>query len=165
MPSLAPALQIRVAVPADFAAIAALTERVYVDGGFSDPTYVPTLRDVAGRAASTTVLVALLADRPVGAVAVATRGGSYAEQAGPGEAVMRMLAVSESARGAGAGAALIACCIDTARADGCTVLRLSTQQAMTTAHRLYEKAGFLRTPARDWSPLPGMDLLTYELAL
>ena len=165
MPALAPALVIRVAVPADFAAIAELTERVYVDGGYSDPTYVPALRDVAGRAASTTVLVALLDDVPIGAVAIATRGGSYAEQAGPGEAVMRMLAVSETARGAGAGAGLIQACIDTARADGCTALMLSTQQAMTTAHRLYEKAGFLRTPARDWSPFPGLDLLTYGLAL
>ena len=158
-------LQIRFALPADFDTIAELTERVYVDGGFSDPTYVPALRDVAGRAASTTVLVALLDGVPVGAVAIATRGGSYAEQAGPGEAVMRMLAVSETARGAGAGAGLIQACIDTARTDGCTVLRLSTQHAMTTAHRLYERAGFLRTPARDWSPLPGMDLLTYQLTL
>ena len=165
MPALAPVLLVRVAVPTDFAAIAELTERVYGDGGFSNPGYVPVLRDVAGRAASTTVLVALLDDVPVGAVAIATRGGSYAEQAGPGEAVMRMLAVSESARGAGAGAGLIRACIDTARADGCAALMLSTQRAMTTAHRLYEKAGFLRTPARDRSPLPGMDLLTYALAL
>ena len=159
------ALQIRIAIPADFDTIAELTERVYVDGGFSDPTYVPALRDVASRAASTTVLIALLDDVLVGAVAIATRGGPYAEQAGPGEAVMRMLAVSQTARGAGAGAGLIQACIDAARTDGCTVLRLSTQHAMTAAHRLYERAGFLRTPARDWSPLPGMDLLTYQLSL
>jgi hypothetical protein len=36
---------------------------------------------------------------------------------------------------------------------------------MTTAQRIYERLGFVRTPERDWSPVPGIDLLTYALPL
>ncbi len=75
VPVMPAALEVRTARPDEFAAIADLTERVYVDGGHADQSYVPTLRDVAGRAASTTVLVALLDGAAVGAVAIATRGG------------------------------------------------------------------------------------------
>jgi hypothetical protein len=32
---------------------------------------------------------------------------------------------------------------------------------MTAAHRLYERLGFHRLPERDWSPVPGVDLLVY----
>jgi hypothetical protein len=36
---------------------------------------------------------------------------------------------------------------------------------MTAAHRLYERLGFTRLPGRDWSPVPGVDLLVYGLDL
>jgi hypothetical protein len=36
---------------------------------------------------------------------------------------------------------------------------------MTTAHHLYESAGFCRIPARDWSPVSGLTLLVYGLDL
>jgi hypothetical protein len=39
---------------------------------------------------------------------------------------------------------------------------------MHAAHRIYERLGFVRTPGRDWNPLPELDditLLTYELTL
>ena len=32
---------------------------------------------------------------------------------------------------------------------------------MTAAGRLYLRLGFARTPERDWSPEPGVDLITY----
>ncbi|MER6536894.1 hypothetical protein ABT215_24450, partial [Streptomyces sp900105755] len=51
---------------------------------------------------------------------------------------------------------------------GCTAVVLSTQPTMHTAHRLYERLGFVRTPDRDWNPLPepaDITLLTYELTL
>ena len=46
-----------------------------------------------------------------------------------------------------------------------SAVRLSTQAEMKAAHRIYERLGFLRTPERDWSPVPGVDLLTYVLPL
>jgi ribosomal protein S18 acetylase RimI-like enzyme len=156
---------VRRATPDDYAEVADLTARVYVAEGHAPEDYVPALRSVASRDASATVLVADDDGRLVGAVTVATRGGEWAEQAVPGEAVIRMLVVDPSARGTGAGAALVQACIDQAREDGCRLVRLSTQASMTAAHRLYGRAGFVRTPSYDWSPVLGVDLLGYVLPL
>jgi hypothetical protein len=76
-----------------------------------------------------------------------------------------MLAVDPAARGSGAGAALVTACLEAARADGCCLVRLSSQESMTAAHRLYERLGFSRTPSFDWSPVPGLQLRTYALPL
>jgi hypothetical protein len=35
---------------------------------------------------------------------------------------------------------------------------------MVAAHRIYARLGFVRDPARDWSPVPGVALLAFELA-
>lgn len=156
---------VRTARPDDHDAVAELTARVYLDEGYGDEQYVPQLRAVADRAQTATVLLAEDGDRLLGTVTVATRGGDWAEQAVPGEAVIRMLVVDPDARGSGAGAALVQACLDAARADGCTLVRLSSQDAMTAAHRLYERAGFVRTPSFDWSPVPGLQLRTYALPL
>lgn len=156
---------VRVAGPDDLAQVAELTAAVYLGDGHSGADYEPQLRDAASRAASATVLVAEQDGRLVGAVTIATRGGPWAEQSVPGEAVVRMLAVDPAARGAGAGAALMTACLDAARADGCTMVRLSSQEDMTAAHRLYERLGFVRTPSHDLSPAPDLFLRTYALPL
>jgi ribosomal protein S18 acetylase RimI-like enzyme len=76
---------------------------------------------------------------------------------------------AREARGRGAGEALVRACVDRARAvEGCVRVVLSTQRTMRPAHRLYERLGFVRSPDRDWNPLPELDditLLTYELTL
>ena len=48
-----------------------------------------------------------------------------------------------------------------ARAAGKRRTVISTDPRMTAAHRLYERLGFTRLPERDWSPVPGIDLLVY----
>jgi ribosomal protein S18 acetylase RimI-like enzyme len=156
---------VRPAAPSDHAAVADLTASVYRGEGLSSADYEPALRDVASRAASATVLVGEVDGRLVGAVTVATRGGEWAEQSVAGEAVIRMLVVGADARGSGAGEALVRACLDLAREDGCTLVRLSSQEEMTAAHRLYERLGFVRTPSFDWSPVPGLFLRTYALPL
>ncbi len=155
----------RVAQPDEHEAVAALTVRVYRDEGYSSSEYEPHLRDVGSRAATATVLVAHLDARLVGAVTVATRGGPWAEQSAPGEAVVRMLVVDPAVRGAGAGEALTRACLEAARTDDCSLVRLSSQETMTAAHRLYERLCFVRTPSFDWSPEPGVQLRTYALPL
>lgn len=161
-----PPARVRTARPEEYDDIGRLTASTYLAEGWADEDYAQVLRDVAGRAGTTHVLVALNgARRLVGTVTVATRGGPVAETAGPGEAVMRMLVVDPAARGAGAGRALVAASLEAARADGCRLMRLSTQEAMSAARRVYTSFGFARTPARDWSPVPGLDLLAYELVL
>ena len=42
---------------------------------------------------------------------------------------------------------------------------LSTRSMMTPAVGLYESLGFVRRPERDWEPLAGVLLMTYELEL
>jgi ribosomal protein S18 acetylase RimI-like enzyme len=162
---LAPVVVVRPVEPAEHAAVAALTAAVYRGEGYSGADYEPALRDVASRAASATVLVALDDGRLAGAVTVATRGGQWAEQSVTGEAVVRMLVVAPQARGRGVGQALVQACLDRAEADGCSLVRLSSQEDMTSAHRLYERLGFVRTPSHDWSPVPGLRLRTYARAL
>ena len=156
---------IRTARPDELDLVGELTARTYVEDGLAGEGYAATLQDARTRAESATVLVAVANGELVGAVTVATRGGPYAELAAHGEAVIRMLATTPLARGSGAGTALVQACLDHARADGCAVVRLSTQANMHAAHRIYERQGFTRTPERDWSPEPGVDLLTYELPL
>ena len=158
-------LTVRPVLPEEQDAVAALTAQVYIGEGYSNPEYEPALRAVGSRVASATVLVAALGPDLVGAVTVATRGGEWAEQSSPGEAVIRMLVVSSSARGKGVGEALVRACLDQAREDGCTLVRLSSQTNMQAAHRLYERLGFVRTPSLDWEPIPGLTLITYALPL
>ena len=160
-----PLLPVRPVEPSEHEAVAALTVAVYRGEGYSSERYEPALRDVASRASSATVLVAVDGERVVGAVTVATRLGPWAEQAAPGEAVIRMLVVDPAERGRGIGEALSRAAVDTARADGCTVVRLSSQPEMTAAHRLYERLGFVRTPSFDWSPYEGLQLLGFALPL
>ena len=149
----------------EHADVAELTARVYLDEGWSDEEYATVLRDVQGRAAAAHVLVALVAGEVVGAVTVATRRGPLAELGGPGDAVVRMLAVSPSARGAGVGEGLVRACLDLARRDGCTRVLLSTQPEMRAAHRVYARLGFVRAAEHDWRPVPDLLLLGYALEL
>ena len=42
---------------------------------------------------------------------------------------------------------------------------MSTLAQMRPAQRLYERAGFVREPQRDWSPVPDVHLIAYRLDL
>ena len=158
---------VRTARADEYELIGELTVQVYVDSGLIPATssYVGTLRDAATRAARSELLVAETGGAVDGAVMYCPPGTHYSELAGPDEAEFRMLAVREKARGKGLGRTLVQACVDRARAAGISTLRLSTQRNMRDAHRLYERMGFVRTPDRDWEPAPGVDLLTYALAL
>lgn len=158
-------LEVRPALPAEYAAVGDLVAATYLTEGFAGPDYAEVLRDVTGRAHQSVVLVALLDGRLAGSVTVVTGGGPFSERTEPGTAVVRMLATDPATQGAGVGTALVAAAVARARADGCWVVRLSTQASMTAAHRLYERLGFTRTPDRDWWPEPDLQLLTYALPL
>ena len=73
-----------------------------------------------------------------------------------------MLVVDPEARGRGIGELLVTACLELARAAGKRRMVLSTDPRMTAAHRLYERMGFRRLAERDWSPMPGVDLLVYS---
>ncbi|MFF3336892.1 GNAT family N-acetyltransferase [Streptomyces sp. NPDC002888] len=164
---------IRQAKPDEYDTVGEITAQAYLqddllDFGESDE-YLGELRDVGKRAAAAEVLVAVERGQVLGGVTFVPQGGPMADIARPGEAEIRMLAVAHTARGRGVGEALVRACVERARAvEGCTGMVLSTQATMHTAHRIYERLGFTRTPGRDWNPIPHLDditLLTYELTL
>jgi len=87
-----------------------------------DEGYVAELSDVAGRASTAVVLAAVDAEdgRPIGcATYVPGLASPLAEELGPGEASIRMLAVDPAATGVG-GQRARAACVAMARRDGFT---------------------------------------------
>jgi ribosomal protein S18 acetylase RimI-like enzyme len=169
---LVTSFQIRPISPAEHDALGEVSIRSYLEdglllGGLDDP-YAPNLRDVALRAASATVLVAVDGDTGaiLGGVTLAFHGSAMAQLAGPGEAEIRMLAVDPGAQGRGVGSALAVACVERARTEeGTKRVVLCSQQAMTTAHRLYARLGFERAPELDWYPLPEVLLWGFRLDL
>ncbi|WP_461078779.1 GNAT family N-acetyltransferase [Streptomyces deserti] len=164
---------IRQATPDEYDTLGEITAQAYLQDGLLDfgesDEYLGELKDVAKRAAAADVLVAVGSGQLLGGVTFVPSGGPMADIARPGEAEIRMLAVARAARGRGTGEALVRACIDRARATpGCVRIVLSTQRTMRSAHRIYARLGFTRTPERDWNPIPHLDditLLTYELPL
>jgi ribosomal protein S18 acetylase RimI-like enzyme len=157
-----PAVRIERATAEDHRDIAALTVSVYVDGGLANPEYSVELADVAGRADRAELLVVRdEAGRLVGSVALVLDGDFGEVTQSDEEAAFRMLVVDPVAQGRGIGALLVGECLERARAAGKRRMVLSTGPSMTAAHRLYERLGFTRLPERDWSPVPGIDLMVY----
>ena len=164
---------IRPVRPEEYEALGTLTADAYLGDGLldfgADDPYLSELRAVGRRAAGAEVLVAVGADgeRLLGGVTYAAPGSPWADIAAPDEAEFRMLAVARESRGQGAGEALVRACVERARdAEGVGSLVLSTQAAMLSAHRIYRRLGFVRTPERDWDPVPGLpSLLTFRLKL
>jgi predicted N-acetyltransferase YhbS len=78
---------------------------------------------------------------------------------------LRLLAVSESARGRGVGRALVEECIRRARGAGASGLGLHTSTSMAAARDLYLRMGFERAPETDFFP-PGAEAVEgYRLDL
>ena len=162
----ASSLSVQPARPEDFAAIAELTVAVYINGGLASPDYASELADVAGRAAHADLLVVRdPGGRVLGSVALVLQGDFGNVTASDDEAAFRMLVVDPAAQGRGIGELLVVTCLDRARAAGKRRMVLSTDPLMTAAHRLYHRLGFTRLPERDWSPVPGTDLLVYSREL
>jgi ribosomal protein S18 acetylase RimI-like enzyme len=81
------------------------------------------------------------------------------------EADIRAFAVAPGAQGQGVGRKLLFAVIERAEKRGVQRLRLCTQPAMQAAQHLYATIGFSRTPELDFTPVPGITLQAYELAL
>lgn len=164
-------LAVRRAEPSEHVAIGEMTVRAYatlrepLKGGPVYAAYEQELRDVAGRAETCEVLMAVdRAGRLLGAVTyVPGPGTPWSESELDGEAGFRALAVDPAARGRGAGRALATACVERARADERQGIAILTRPSMTAAHRLYESLGFVRVPSRDWEFEPGEWLWSYVL--
>ncbi len=158
---------IRRARPDELDAVGRLTVDAYVGGGVipADAPYLKFLGDAHGRDADAEVWVAVDARGVVGTVTYVEPGSALCEIARDGEAEIRSLAVLPAASGEGNGEALTRHTIARAREQGHVSMVLSSSTTMHTAHRLYERLGFTRLPERDWSPVPGVELVAYRLPL
>jgi ribosomal protein S18 acetylase RimI-like enzyme len=152
-------LEIRSARTDEYAEIGDLVVAGYATLRDRAPGYDAVLRDVAARAASAEVLVALLDGAIVGSVTYVGGPGPQAEVDDPDAATIRMLAVAPEARGHGVGAALVEACIERARNGGRRRVILDTRESMTAAHRLYERVGFVRDATLNRRPTEAPELL------
>ncbi|MEH1123556.1 GNAT family N-acetyltransferase [Micromonospora sp. CPCC 206061] len=162
-------MKVRLAGPGDFEAVARVSVAAYeADGQLKgEHGYADVLADVESRSGAGEILVAVDDGGEVlGAVLFVLPGSAYAELSGPGEAEFRMLAVDPAGQGRGVGEALVRACVARAREMGCHAMVICVRSGFAaSAHRLYARLGFVRTPEHDWSPVSGVDLLALRLDL
>jgi GNAT superfamily N-acetyltransferase len=142
-----PPLDVALARPADFPAIAALNVAAYQEfrpacGEEAWARMRANLEAVDALAAAAALLVVRDGGRIVGSVAYLPAGRTAPPL--PREwASVRMLAVAPGARGRGVAAALMHACIARARDEGAAVLGLYTTAMMGAARALYARLGFV----------------------
>jgi ribosomal protein S18 acetylase RimI-like enzyme len=161
-------MHLRRARPEDYDAIGAITLAAYQPQlDESSASYADHLSNAEARDHQAELWVAVAPDdrEVLGTVTVCREGSAWREIALADEGEFRMLAVAPQAQGQGIGEALVRHVLDRFREEGATAVVLSTTPGMDAAHRLYERLGFARCPERDWSPLPGVDLISYRLDL
>ena len=157
-------LEIRAATPTEYATVGDLCVAAYEPFLEHTGDYADVLRDAAARAAAAELLVAV-DEQLLGTVTFVPEGGPLGEIAADDETEFRMLAVSPAAQGRGVGTALLRRVVDETARRGLAGVVCSSQPSMRAAHTVYERLGFKRAPERDWSPLPGVDLLAFALRL
>lgn len=123
--------------------------------------YRERVRNVAIRDAEAQVWVAVDADEVIGCVTYCPPGSVWREIGHDDEGEFRMLSVSPTAQGRGVGTALATLCEEQARAHGATGMVLSSLPSMTSAHSIYRRLGYDRLSERDWSPVPGVQLIAF----
>jgi len=161
-------IQIREATPEEYAEAGAVTASAYrefVRGGEWED-YLESIADVEGRADRTTIVIALDGTRIVGSATLELTDRVEPDDdpaLDPAEAHIRMLGVAPEARRRGIARALMADCMDRARAGGKTFLTLHTTDRMAAAQRMYESLGFVRGDDRVFPD--GFVLLTYRAEL
>lgn len=158
---------VRPALPQEWARAGELVATAYLADGVLQPgdPYLEHLRDAAGRARDSVVLVAVDGDTLLGTVTWCPVPSSHREVAVSDEGEFRSLGVDPGVRGRGIGRLLIAECVTRARQEGYAAVAISSADWMAGAHRLYERMDFTRVPERDWAPRPDVRLLAYRLDL
>ena len=161
-------MRLRRATAADHEAIGEVTVAAYTEyANATEGGYVDPLRDAATRDREAELWLAEDAEtgEVLGTVTLCPVGSPWREIGADDEAEFRMLGVGPNAQRRGVGSALMDLVVTRAREDGMRAIVLSSLDDMAAAHRIYERQGFVRTPDRDWSPGPGVDLLAFRKEL
>ena len=121
-------------------------------------SYLADILDLEGRAATSELWIAERDGQVLGCVSYYPPGSkaeypteAFHEHWPSDWAAFRLLAVDPSARGSGVGRLLTELCIERARAADAPALGLHTTAQMSVARELYERMGFERAPAYDFS--------------
>lgn len=163
-------ITIREAAPEEHDEAGRVTAGAYAEFARPDDAdwrgYLARIADVAGRAARTTVLVAVDGDRIVGSATLELT--ARVEEPDdpplrPHEAHIRMLGIDPAARGRGIGTLLMEACERLAVDRGKTLMTLHTTGRMVAAQRMYERLGYVRGEDRVFPD--GFVLLSYAKAL
>jgi len=164
------AIEVREAVPEEYAAAGAVTAGAYRE--FQGPEhdwedYLEEIADVGERATRTTILIAVEDGRILGSLTLELEGRVSFEpgrdRLDPGEAHVRMLGVDPSARRSGVARLLMADAEARALEAGKTRMTLHTAPPMIAAQRFYEGLGFERQPVEVFPD--GFTLLSYAKQL
>src|SRR5690606_23445368 len=132
-------------VRADDAQLVGLLRAVYVGGGFTAEEVAATVFSPAAVRARGQLLYARAeGGELVGTVVVVPPESEASHLARSDEAELHLLAVSNGWRGHGIGRALVDAAIAAALDAGYRGMVLWTQPTMHAAHRVYERAGFVR---------------------
>ena len=123
--------------------------------------FAQRIADVNTKDSTGELLVAIRDGRIVGAITLY----SHSDDLHPGAYTIKGLAVPPSDRGTGVGSALLAWCMERARADGRARLVATTTPEMEDAIQLYTKHGFVRDPSLDEKPAPGVVASGYAVEL
>lgn len=158
---MASTVTVRIAHEHDLQAVSRISVAAYDAAGQLEPgsSYREVLADAQARLRAGHLLVAERSGEVVGTVTICLPGTDLAEIGGPGEVEFRFLAVDPAAWGTGVADALVLACEEHARRTGATSLAICVRDSNTGAAAMYAKRGFTRVPERDWSPVPGTDLL------
>ncbi|WP_083922192.1 GNAT family N-acetyltransferase [Nocardiopsis halotolerans] len=157
---------VRRVLPDEMNAVSELRVTAYTADGLLDanPAYVETLR-LLGADGRGEILVAADEDRLLGTIMFEPWSPESEIARNADEAEIRAFAVAPEARGRGVGRDLVNALVERAREEGVSRLLLSTLPEMVSAQYVYRARGFERVPERDWTPMPGVELITYELAI
>ena len=161
------ALTVRRPTEAELDAVGRITVEAYRDDGLIDAgdDYLTELADAARRHREAEVWVAGDGEEVRGSVTFCRPGTPFAALARDNEGEFRMLAVARAARRRGVAEALVARIVDPARELGHDEVVICSMPESSTAQRLNERLGYRRLPERDWSPVPGIELLGFMLPL
>nr|WP_162241230.1 GNAT family N-acetyltransferase [Leifsonia sp. Leaf325] len=150
-------IEIRPARPDEYDEVGRVTERAFADGPYG---HLPVsserrelVNDVAARAASGAVLVAVASDGAIVGTATLLRAGTPQSRLAVGdEAELRLLGVVAAARGLGLGRALALAAEEVALGWGAASVVLDTGTRNVVSQDLYRSLGYELIPNRSAEP-------------